>query len=146
MSNANPQSWAESIEFGNAGALDTNGTGWFIGFSEWARSRGGADLRHVPAESGLKGLCVKWFAHPAGDPNGQAKPVSQGRTISILVGGPSEFRLEFSRTAAFGPVEARCVHTLRQPGDFVAWGEGVHHRAFGIRPACILTIRWQPDV
>jgi len=25
------------VEFGNAGDIDTNGTGWFIGFSEWAK-------------------------------------------------------------------------------------------------------------
>lgn len=25
---------AQNVEFGNAGSLDTNGTGWFVGFSD----------------------------------------------------------------------------------------------------------------
>ena len=145
MSDTDAAALHANIEFGNAGRLDTNGTGWFIGFSDWTRSAGTVDLRFVPPDAHLKGLCVKWFFHAAGDPNGQPKPVSEGRTMSILVGAPSEFRLEFSRDADFEPAQERRVHTLREPGDFVVWGEGIHHRAFGIQPACILTIRWQPQ-
>lgn len=137
-----PEAFAANVEFGNAGEIDTSRTGWFIGFSDWAKSDRPPHLRHVPSDLGLQGLCVKWFVHQAGDPDGQAKPVSQGRTISILVGAPSEFRLEFSPSLVFEP-EGMRVHTLRKPGDFVIWGEGIHHRAFGIQPACILTIRWQ---
>lgn len=135
------------IEFGNANTLDTDGTGWFIGFSDWCRSSG-THLRHMPPELGARGLCVKWFVHPAGHPAGEAKPVSTGRTISMLAGlagdgVASDFRIEFSPTADFEPATTVC-HVLRQPGDFAIWGAGLHHRAFGIAPACILTIRWEP--
>lgn len=132
------------VEFGNAGTVDTDGTGWFIGFSDWCRS-GGTHLRHMPPELGARGLCVKWFMHPAGNPAGEAKPVSTGRTISLLAGSSeeSEFRLEFSPTPIFDSATTIC-HVLRQPGDFAIWGPGLYHRAFGRKPACVLTIRWEP--
>ena len=130
------------VEFGNAGAVNTNGTGWFIGFSDWSKS-GGIDLRHVPAEALSGGLCVKWFDHPAGHPNGEPKPLSVGRTVSMLVGAPSEFRIECSFRQSFFEDES-VVHILRKPGDYVIWGEDVYHRAFGVKPATILTIRWNP--
>lgn len=133
----------DQIEFGNAHAVDTHGTGWFIGFSDWARS-GGADLRHMPADMASTGLCVKWFMHAAGDPNGQDKPLSTGRTISMLAGPASEFRLAFCATPDF-ETSATKVHTLRAPGDFVIWGAGLYHRAWGLQPASILTIRWEPQ-
>ncbi len=130
----------QSVEFGNAGDLDTNGTGWFVGFSDWT-TKPPAYLRHVPAGELGEGLCVKWFSHPAGDPNGEFKPLSEGRTMSVLVSPASEFRVEFSATNDFAPQEV-LAHTLRRHGDFVIWGPGVFHRAFGIQPACILTVRW----
>ena len=37
------------LETGNAGEVDTNGTGWFIGFSDWTEA-GDANLRHMPSE------------------------------------------------------------------------------------------------
>lgn len=130
------------VETGNAGLVDTNGTGWFIGFSEWAKS-GDANLRHVAAEALSSDLCVKWFEHPAGRPNGEFKPISDGRTISILVGSPSEFRIECSLSSSFAPQDT-VVGVLRQTGDYMIWGEGVYHRAFAVKPATILTIRWKP--
>jgi hypothetical protein len=130
------------VEFGNAGAVDTHGTGWFVGFSEWSKSTG-SHLRHMPTELASSGLCVKWFMHDAGDPDGSLKPVSEGRTMSILVGSPSEFRIDFSLSASFDPGETMsCV--LKKPGDFAIWGHGIFHRAFGILPACMLTLRWLP--
>jgi len=130
------------VETGNAGLVDTNGTGWFIGFSEWSKL-GDGNLRHVAAEVLSSDLCVKWFEHPAGHPNGEFKPISEGRTISILVGSPSEFRIECSPSSRFEPQDT-VVGVLRQTGDYMIWGEGVFHRAFGIKPATILTIRWKP--
>jgi len=131
---------AKNIEFGNAGDLDTSGTGWFVGFSDWTRSPPG-HLRHVPTGELAAGLCVKWFAHPAGNPNGESKPLSEGRTMSVLVSPASEFRIEFSMSADFAPQDT-LSHILCRHGDFVIWGPGVFHRAFGIQPACILTVRW----
>lgn len=131
---------ARLVEFGNAGDLDTRGTGWFVGFSDWTRGPSTA-LRHVAAGTTSTGPCIKYFSHPAGHPNGDAKPLSEGRTLSMLVDAASEFRIEFSTRADFAP-EDSVSHTLRRHGDFVIWGPGIHHRAFGIRPACILTVRW----
>lgn len=131
------------IEFGNAADVPTNGTGWFIGFSDWTKSDL-SNLRHMPADLASTGLCVKWFLHEAGDPNGEPKPVSEGRTMSMLVGEPSEFRIDFSFSHAFEPGRTT-TFVLRRPGDFAAWGHGIHHRAFGLRKACILTMRWVPE-
>jgi hypothetical protein len=125
------------VEFGNANDLDTHGTGWIVGFSDWTQGT----LRHVPAGAPSAGLCIKWFNHAAGDPNGEAKPVSVGRTMSLLVSAASEFRIEFSTTADFAP-DASVVHTLRRQGDYVIWGAGLHHRAFGVLPATVMTVRW----
>src|SRR5689334_10038389 len=133
----------DQVEFGNAHQVDTQGTGWFIGFSDWTRS-GGPDLRHMPADVSSTGLCVKWFMHAAGDPDGQDKPLSTGRTISMLTGPASEFRIAFCATPDFIHA-ATLVHTLREPGDFVIWGAGLYHRAYGLKPSCILTIRWEPQ-
>jgi hypothetical protein len=130
----------QSVEFGNADGLDTNGTGWFVGFSNWTK-RPPAHLRHVPAEELAAGLCVKWFSHPAGNPNGESKPLSEGRTMSLLVSQASEFRIEFPLGANFAPQDT-LSYTLRRHGDFAIWGPGVFHRAFGVQPACILTVRW----
>ncbi len=34
------------LEFGNAGSIDTRGTGWFVGFSDWTRAaKGGGGPR-----------------------------------------------------------------------------------------------------
>ncbi len=130
-----------NVEFGNAGQLDTNGSGWFIGFSDWAKSEPGL-LRFLPQERELSGLCVKWKLHQQGDPNGEPKPVSSGKTISIMVGHPGSFKLEFCDSPSFLPSES-VSFTLAEVGDFVIWGEGVYHRAFGLAASCILTIRWE---
>ena len=128
------------VEFGNAGDLDTNGTGWFVGFSEWTWHPP-SHLRHLPATELAAGLCVKWFSHPAGNPNGESKPMSEGRAMSVLVSSATEFRIEFSMTADFASHDV-LAHTLRRHGDFVIWGPGIFHRAFGVQPACVLTVRW----
>lgn len=134
---------ALGLEIGNAGALDTRGTGWWIGFSDWTRD-GHANLRHVPAGLAALGLSAKWYDHPAGHPHGEAKPVSEGRSVSLLVGEEGEFRLDFSRDAAFAP-EHTVTRVMRRRGDFVAWGAGLHHRAYGLRDSSILTLRWLPQ-
>ena len=126
------------VEFGNAGKADTQATGWFIGFSEWATG-----LRHMPIEDLSSGLCVKWFEHAAGHPNGDAKPLSEGRTISMLVGASSEFKIQCSLDASF-PEDKTVTHVLRKTGDYVIWGPGIYHRTFGIKQATILTLRWTP--
>jgi hypothetical protein len=128
---------------GNAYAAETAGTGWFIGFSDWTRLPG-SDLLHVPHDQTLRGLCVKWFDHAAGHASGDDKPVSEGRTVSVLVTAGSHFTVEFSRDSTFAADATRAV-VLQEAGDFVAWGEGLHHRWHCERRATIMTLRWSPD-
>jgi hypothetical protein len=129
-----------NVLVGNAYEADTRGTGWFIGFSDWARVAG-SDLLHVPQEQAVAGLCVKWFDHPDGHDSGSAKPVSEGRTVSILVSSGSRFRIEFSEAADFASSPVETV-VLQRHGDFAAWGAGLHHRWHCESRATILTLRW----
>lgn len=133
------------IEFGNAGALNTNGTGWFIGFSDWAKANvaGVTDLRFVAKNSLAHTIHMKWMVHPVNDPRGIAKPPSDGRTISILVSEAGKFRLEFSAHSNF-PVGQVVQHTLQAHGDFVIWGENIYHRWLVDETCTILTLRWIP--
>lgn len=72
----------------------------------------------------MSGLCVKWFNHRAGHPNGERKPISTGRTISILVSAASDFQLDFAPSDEFLASETES-HRLRRMGDFVIWGPGI---------------------
>jgi hypothetical protein len=124
---------------GNAHDLDTAGTGWFIGFSDWTLSYG-SGLLHVPRDLALSGLCVKWYDHPSGDDSGK-KPISEGKTISILVSSDSRFTIDFSESADFDPA-ATTTAVLRRHGDFAAWGADLYHRWHCQEKSTILTIRW----
>ena len=133
------------IEIGNAGAVDTSGTGWIIGFSEWTKSTSepSANLRYMAQDALAQTLHMKWMEHPANDDRGTHKPPSEGRTVSILVSETGCFRIQFAPTAAFANeqvVEAR----LSKHGDFAIWGENIHHRWFVDDRATILTLRWIP--
>jgi hypothetical protein len=125
---------------GNAHDADTHGTGWFIGFSDWTRLPG-SDLLHVPQDQPLSGLCVKWFEHPTGHDSGGGKPVSEGRTVSVLVAPDAAFRVDFCETPDFTQAKTRSV-LLQRPGDFVAWGAGLYHRWHCVARATIFTLRW----
>ena len=131
------------IEFGNAGDVDTGGTGWFVGFSPWARNTtAGVDLRYLPQDRLSHTLCMKWMTHAAGDPRGVAKPISEGRTLSVLVSTSGLFRLQFSDNDRF---ESNVVeHVLCRHGDFSVWGAGVFHRYVVDDTSTILTLRWIP--
>jgi hypothetical protein len=134
------------IEFNNAASLDTNGTGWFVGFSDWAKAKlaGVRDLRYMPQCQRSHSLCMKWMQHPTHDPRGAVKLASAGRTLSILISEAGCFRLEFSQYPGF-PANQITRHTLNKQGDFVIWGAGLYHR-WSVDKACtILTLRWIPD-
>lgn len=139
------------IEFGNAGTLDTHGTGWFIGFSDWTKSSAdqsraqSPSLRYMPQGGLAHTIHAKWMVHPAHDDRGTHKPPSQGRTISILVSERGLFRIEFAPDERFDP-SASSAYTLKAHGDFVIWGEGLHHRWFVDEECTILTLRWVPVV
>jgi len=129
-----------NIDTGNAYDQDTCGTGWFVGFSEWTRASTDG-LRHVPKGEAVSGLSMKWFDHPPGQ-EGHAKPVSEGRTLSILVNEGGEFEIDFCVSADFSG-EVRTVR-LARPGDFAAWGVGLFHRWRCVRRATVATVRWGP--
>ena len=134
------------IEFGNANTLDTHGTGWFVGYSPWAQTpeHGIDSLRFMPEDMSSRGLCMKWMNHPAGDPRGQGKPISEGRTLSIFVGDTGRFRIELSEDPAF-PRNATETFVLDRPGQFCAWGRGLYHRYAVDADCTILTLRWVPS-
>lgn len=125
---------------GNARDAETRGTGWFIGFSEWTRTDS-SELLHIPRDAGLSGLCVKWYDHPSGHDSGD-KPMSEGRTVSIMVSDGSVFRIDFCQSADFETAEVKSV-VLKRHGDFAAWGAGLYHRWHCESRASILTLRWQ---
>lgn len=126
---------------GNAHDAETRGTGWFIGFSAWTLN-GASELLHIPSERMLSGLCAKWYDHPTGHGSGNGKPVSEGRTISILVSEHSAFRIEFCDSPDFPPEKTRTV-VLSRHGDFAAWGAGLFHRWHCLSRSTVLTLRWK---
>ncbi len=129
------------LEFGNAGLVDTNGTGWFLGFSEWTKSEQ-SFLRYIPKDYLAKSLCVKWHVCERGDPNGEEKPISEGRSMTILISEFGQFQLDFDRESQFSPSSMES-YTLTKQGDFVIWGSGIYHRAFCFDKSVLLTLRWQ---
>jgi hypothetical protein len=132
--------WRMDVESGNAGDLDTEGSGWFVGFSEYLRGNG---LRYMAKNSLAHTVCLKWMVHPKDDDRGQTKPPSDGRTISILVSENGRFRLEFSASEEF-PSDDTEQYVLERRGDFVVWGENLYHRWFVDETCTVLTLRWTP--
>lgn len=130
------------IDTGNAHEVDTQGTGWFVGFSPWTLASA-CGLRHAPRDDPVTGLCVKWYRHDAGHESG-AKPLSAGRTMSILVTEGGHFEIDFCLDPRF----ERGVRTvaLRREGDFAVWGEGLYHRWRCIGRATVATVRWAPSL
>lgn len=135
------------MECGDAGALDTQGTGWFVGFGPWTRRtpEGVRSLRYVPSSTPSTGLSMKWMTHPAGDPRGTGKPVSVGRTLSIMVVDGGRFCLELSEQPEFAEDATQRV-VLERAGQFCAWGAGVYHRYTVEAESTILTLRWVPTM
>lgn len=84
------------------------------------------------------GVCVKWVAFSPADPPecGKAKPVSTGRTLSLLAGNG-----EFERTFPAGG--ERFTVVLDEPGDFAVWGPGLEHSWRPVRTSTVMTVRWE---
>lgn len=133
------------VEFGNAGTIDTNGTGWLVGYSDWTKSNisGVANLRHIKKGKEIHDLSIKWLDHKANDANGVNKPISVGCTIALVVSEKVGFRIEFSENPTFleGKTKKFC---LKKSGDFIVWGAGLYHRWFFDEDTSILTVRWTP--
>lgn len=131
------------IEFNDAGRLDTQGTGWFIGYGDWIHESSPL-LRYMPPRLRAQTLSMKWMQHRKGDPDGGDKPPSEGRTVSLLVSEHGRFRLQFSNQPDF-PKHATIEHVLEKHGHFSAWGEGIYHRWFVDEDCTLLTLRWIPE-
>jgi hypothetical protein len=138
----------EGLEYGNAWQLrppDQPHSNWIIGDHPAIPTDSLRFVRHGSAALGLEipalvqNLSLKWFEHQLGDcPEwGQAKPHSQGRTLSLLA-GEGEFELRFRR----GPGEL--VLVLDVPGDYALWGEGLEHSWRPLQASPMLTLRWLP--
>ena len=112
-----------TIEFGNAGSLDTGGSGWFIGFGPWISDGHGAShpLRFMAEDRAARAFQMKWMHHPAGDDRGSGKPPRQRRTISMLVSESGAFRREFATSADFEEREL-IRQRLGNNGDYVIRG------------------------
>jgi hypothetical protein len=67
------------------------------------------------------------------------KPLSTGRTLSVLVNEGGRFVLTFRKA---GGVPTTVV--LDTPGDFAVWGEGVSHEWEVPAPSTVMTVRWKP--
>ncbi len=132
-----------AIETGNLGELDTGGSDWVVGFGGAEGVQAHSPLRSVGPEDLARGPWIKWARHAAGDPGGGDKPVSVGRTLSVLVSPAGLFRVELSRVADFSSPSAQVVE-LRRPGDYVIWGAGWHHRWTVVEDCTIMTVRWEP--
>lgn len=132
------------LEAGNAWALrDPRGlhTNWLVGDHPAIPADSLRFLRHLGHPAGPEAaanLAVKWFVHDPADPPewGQAKPLSTGRTLSLLA-GPGAFELCFRRG------EDEVVVVLEEPGDFALWGPGLAHSWRVLAPSVVLTVRWE---
>jgi hypothetical protein len=136
----------EGLDYGNAWALRSPlqpSSNWFVGDHPAIPPNSLRFLRHGEpgnrAGDMLCDLAVKWFEHqPSDEPSwGEDKPLSTGRTLSLLA-GPGAFELCFRRG------ERRCRLVLDQPGDFALWGEGLEHSWRVLQASTVLTVRWSP--
>lgn len=137
----------DGIEVGNAWEIRSTEhpqTNWLVG--NFPMSRGSLRfMQQTNAQERVAGdmasdIAVKWFQHDADEPElwGINKPISVGRTLSILV-GDGKFELLFTKD------DYRYVLTLDRPGDFVIWGPGLGHSWRTIENCTILTVRWRPQ-
>ncbi|MFN5222473.1 MAG: hypothetical protein ACK5FE_16450 [Cyanobacteriota bacterium] len=144
----------EGLETGNAWALrdqQTPHTNWLGGEHPALPAESLRLLRHRgPAGGGeeFRNLSVKWFLHDPADPPewGQAKPLSQGRCLSLLT-NPGGFELRFWRQGEQAEGEQavgeQAVVVLEEPGDFALWGPGLAHSWRVLQPSVVLTVRWE---
>jgi quercetin dioxygenase-like cupin family protein len=115
---------AKSFYFGNARVDDVRGSGWFVG-------------QFVPSELGLRhqtDVELKWGVHPDGDKRTDPWANKNGTTISVLVEG--SLKVTFHIDGAAQEV------TLRNRGDYVAFGREVVHSWEAIGDTIVLSVRF----
>jgi hypothetical protein len=132
------------LEVGNAWALRPQAqphTNWVVGDHAGIPAESLRFLRHGghPAGGqGVENMALKWFAHAPTDPRewGEGKPISTGRTLSLLA-GEGAFELWFRH----GERDARVL--LEEPGDYALWGPGIAHSWRVRKPSLVVTLRWE---
>ena len=129
------------IKAGNVETINTNGTGWIVGYSSGLES---FPLRYMPQGGCAHTVGVKWMDHHTTDEpaKGRNKPVSEGRTMSILVSPKGGIQLEFCENNKFQ--EDVKQRWLEKHGDYVIWGEGICHQWSVEADSTVLTVRWVP--
>jgi hypothetical protein len=134
------------LEFGNAWQLrsqDRPETNWIVGSFPTIAPESLRFMQQSNVTNGVVGdsatdIAIKWFLHtPQDDPAwGINKPISSGRTLSLLAGA-GEFELTFT-------LADQCLTlVLDQPGDFAIWGSGLFHAWRSLKVSPILTVRWR---
>jgi hypothetical protein len=110
--------------FGNAALDQVRGSGWFVG-------------QFVPAELGLRhqtGVELKWGIHKDGDRRSLPWAHGNATTISILVTGILHVSLHRPDTVE--------TVTLRQPGDYIAFGPHTVHSWEANGDTSVLSVRF----
>jgi hypothetical protein len=140
------------LEVGNAWTLrpaEALHTNWVVGDHPAIPEASLRFLRHGGHPEGaqvVEGLALKWFAHSPADPPewGEGKPLSTGRTVSLLAGAGA-FELWFARRGEAGGSDgsAEVSVLLEEPGDFALWGPGLTHRWRVWQPSLVVTLRWE---
>jgi hypothetical protein len=128
----------DGVEFGNAWYVcdETPKNGWIIGHTA------SSPLRLMGQDVSANRLAVKWYEHDPDEPEalGRGKPLSEGRSISILTNAGGRFQVKFWKG---NPAECLTV-LLTNQGDFVVWGPGINHEWRCLARATIMTVRWTP--
>jgi hypothetical protein len=115
---------AASFHFGNAARDQVRDTGWFVG-------------QFVPAQMGLRhqtDVELKWGVHPDGEKRARPWATGHGTTISVLIEGALQVTLHLPDRLE--------VITLREPGDYLAFGPEIVHSWEAIGRTIVLTVRF----
>ncbi|MCW3818060.1 signal peptidase I [Micromonospora sp. DR5-3] len=109
----------DRVYVGNAAVDGAADAGWLLGHFKPL-----GDVRHSSEVE------VKWGVHPAGETRAAWATGERRTALLVLISGA--FRIELrDRTVV-----------LREPGDYVVWGQGVDHSWYAERESVVLTVRW----
>src|SRR5689334_20401396 len=109
---------------GNAAVDQVRNTGWFVG-------------QFVPAEQGLRHQTeveLKWGVHADGEQRSRPWATGHATTISVLIEGTLKVTLTTRRGV-------QCV-TLKEPGDYLAFGADVVHSWESVGRTIVLSVRF----
>jgi hypothetical protein len=113
-----------SFYFGNASLDQVPGTGWFVG-------------QFIPNELGLRhqrDVELKWGVHKDGEKRCHPWANGNATTISVLIKGTLRVTFHLNRTSS--------VVTLKQAGDYVAFGPEIVHSWEAAGETVVLSVRF----